>query len=149
MRKKKVWVISPLFYLMAAAMAAMAFFSLPYNRVLFMIEMTAAGLSVLAVIVSDFLYRRNISSTVRSVKRVLTAEETRAFQEFALPVAVVAPAGDIVWANAAFVESLCGGGPYLGENVLKYIYPKTFRQVMGEKGAAVAHQGREDRKSVV
>ena len=64
----------------------------------------------MAVAVSDYLYRRNITTTVRSVKRVLSAEEERAFQEFALPVAVVAPAGDIVWANAAFVQSLCGGG---------------------------------------
>lgn len=143
MRRKRVWVISPLFYLMAAAMAAMAFLILPHSRVLFMVELTAAGLSVLAVLVSDYLWRHNVSSTVRSAKNVLAAGEDRAFQEFALPVAVVAPAGDIVWANAAFVQSLCGGGPYQGENVLKYIYPKTFRQVMGEKGACVAHGGRE------
>ena len=143
MRKKKVWVVSPLFYLMAGAMACMAVASFPYSRILFIIEATAAGLSLLAVAVSDLIYRKNISATVRSVKKVLTAEEERAFQEFALPVAVVAPAGDIVWANEAFVQSLCGGGLYQGENVLKYIYPKTFRQVMGEKGAAVAHGGRE------
>ena len=143
MRRKKVWVISPLFYLMAAAMAAMAVLSLPHSRVLFIIEGTAAAVSVLAVAVSDYLYRRNITTTVRSVKRVLSAEEERAFQEFALPVAVVAPAGDIVWANAAFVQSLCRGGAYQGETVLKYIYPKTFRQVMGERGAAVAYRGRE------
>ena len=143
MRRKKVWVISPLFYLMAAAMVFMAVMSFPYSRVLFIIEMTAAGLAVLSVTVSDLVYRGNVSATMRSVKRVLSAEEERAFQEFALPVAVVAPAGDIVWANKAFSDSLCHGGAYQGENVLKYIYPKTFRQVMGEKGAAVAHGGRE------
>ncbi len=143
MRRKKVWVVSPLFYLMAGAMVVMGLASYRYNRILFAVEMTVAGLSVLAVWVSDILYRRNITTTVKSAKKVLSAEEEYAFQAFALPVAVVAPAGDIVWANEAFVGSLCGGKEFLGDNVLKYIYPKTFRQVMGEHGAAVSHNGRE------
>ena len=124
-------------------MVLMALASWRYNKILFLVEGTMAGLSVLAVLVSDFLYRRNISTTVKSAKRVLTGEEEAAFQAFALPVAVVAPAGDIVWANEAFAASLCNGGSFLGDNVLKYIYPKTFRQVMGERGTAVTHNGRE------
>lgn len=83
----------PLFYLMAAAMVLMALASYRYNKILFLVEGTAAVLSGLAVLVSDVLYRRNISTTVRSAKRVLTGEEEAAFQAFALPVAVVAPAG--------------------------------------------------------
>ena len=136
-------MVSPLFYLMAAAMVLMALASYRYNKILFLVEGTAAVLSGLAVLVSDVLYRRNISTTVRSAKRVLTGEEEAAFQAFALPVAVVAPAGDIVWANEAFAGSLCGGRNFLGDNVLKYIYPKTFRQVMGERGTSVSHNGRE------
>lgn len=142
-RRKKIWVVSPLFYLMALAMVIMALVSYQYNKIAFTLELTAAGLSLLAVAASDLLYRRNISTTVKSAKKVLTAEEELAFENFALPVAVVAPAGDIVWANEAFAASLCGGGEFLGENVLKFIYPKTFRQVMGEKGTAVSHRGRE------
>ena len=128
---------------MAAAMVLMALASYRYNKILCLVEGTAAVLSGLAVLVSDVLYRRNISTTVRSAKRVLTGEEEAAFQAFALPVAVVAPAGDIVWANEAFAGSLCGGRNFLGDNVLKYIYPKTFRQVMGERGTSVSHNGRE------
>ncbi len=142
-RRKKIWVVSPLFYLMALAMVVMAAVTFRYNRIAAMVEMTAAGLAVLAVCVSDLLYRRNISVAVKSAKRVLTAEEEHALQEFALPVAVVASTGDVVWANDAFVASLCGGGEYLGENVLRFIYPKTFRQVMGERGTSVSHRGRE------
>ena len=128
---------------MAAAMVLMALASWRYNKILFLVEGTVAVLSVLAVLVSDYLYRRNISTTVKSARKVLSGEEEAAFQAFALPVAVVAPAGDIVWANEAFAGALCGGGSFLGDNVLKYIYPKTFRQVMGERGAAVSHNGRE------
>ena len=143
MRRKKVWVVSPLFYLMAGAMVLMALASWRYNKILFLVEGTVAGISLLVVLVSDLLYRRNISTTVKAARRVLSGEEEAAFQAFALPVAVVAPAGDIVWANEAFAGSLSGGKSFLGDNVLKYIYPKTFRQVMGERGTAVSHNGRE------
>ena len=85
MRRKKVWVVSPLFYFMAGAMVLMGLASYRYNKILFAVELTAAGISVLAVLVSDVLYRRNIITTVGSAKKVLSAEEVRAFQSFALP----------------------------------------------------------------
>lgn len=124
-------------------MVVMALVTYRYNKVAAAVELTAAGLSLLSLLASDILYRRNVSLAVKSAKRVLTAEEGHAFDEFALPVAVVAPAGDIVWANEAFISTLCSGGEYLGQDVLRFIYPKTFRQVMGEKGAAVSYRGRE------
>lgn len=124
-------------------MVVMALVTYRYNKVAAAVELTAAGLSLLSLLASDILYRRNVSLAVKSAKRVLTAEERHAFDEFALPVAVVAPAGDIVWANEAFISTLCSGGEYLGQDVLRFIYPKTFRQVMGEKGAAVSYRGRE------
>ena len=94
-----------------------------YDKILCVVELTAAGLSGVAVLVSDLLYRRNISTTVKSAKRVLSGEEEAAFQAFALPVAVVA-AGDIVWVTEAFTGSLCSGKSCLGDNILKYIYPR-------------------------
>lgn len=124
-------------------MVAMAFASYPHSRILFLVELTAAGVSLLAVGASDLLRRRDSSRALRGAKRVLTGEESYALQEFGLAVAVVGRAGDIVWANQAFADTLGRGRDFVGENALRYIYPKTFRQVMGEKGAAVSHGGRE------
>ena len=124
-------------------MVAMAFASYPHSRILFLVELTAAGVSLLAVGASDLLRRRDSSRALRGAKRVLTGEESYALQEFGLAVAVVGRAGDIVWANQAFADTLGRGRDFVGVNVLRYIYPKTFRQVMGEKGAAVSHGGRE------
>lgn len=124
-------------------MVAMAFASYPHSRILFLVELTAAGVSLLAVGASDLLRRRDSSRALRGAKRVLTGEESYALQEFGLAVAVVGRAGDIVWANQAFADTLGRGRDFVGENVLRYIYPKTFRQVMGEKGAAVSHGARE------
>ena len=123
-------------YLMAAAMLAMAIASYPYNRIVFLIEITAAGLCALGVTVSGVLYRTNAVTTLRAAARVLAAEDQEVLEKFALPVAVV-------WVNEAFAESLGKGGPCLGEGISRYIYPKTFRQVMEARGTAVAYGGRE------
>ncbi len=142
-RRKKVWMVSPLFYLMALAMFLMALMSYRYNKVIFAAELTLSCLAALAVAASDILFHRNVTLAVKSAKKVLTAEEEYALTEYPLPVAVVAPAGDIVWANSAFSQSLNRGEECAGENVLRYLYPKTFRQVTEEKGAAISHGGRE------
>ena len=67
-------MVSPLFYLMAAAMVLMALASYRYNKILFLVEGTAAVLSGLAVLVSDVLYRRNISTIFCSRRRLSSAE---------------------------------------------------------------------------
>lgn len=74
-------------------MVAMAFASYPHSRILFLVELTAAGVSLLAVGASDLLRRRDSSRALRGAKRVLTGEESYALQEFGLAVAVVGRAG--------------------------------------------------------
>ncbi len=138
-----MWMVSPLFYFMALAMLLMSLVSYRYNKVLFAAELTASVLAALAVIASDILFHRNVTLAVKSAKKVLTAQEEHALSEFSLPVAVVAPAGDIVWTNTAFSQSLNRGEECAGENVLRYLYPKTFRQVTEAQGAAISHSGRE------
>ena len=143
MRKKKVWAVPPLCYLMAGAMVLMACASYSHSKILFLVELTTAGIALLAVGAADLICRRDAGRALRGAKRVLTGEEVYALEEFGLPVTVVGRAGEIVWANKIFADTLGHGRDFLGENVLRYIYPKTFRQVMGEKGAAVSHGSRE------
>ena len=143
MRKKKVWAVPPLCYLMAGAMVLMACASYSHSKILFLVELTTAGIALLAVGAADLIRRRDAGRALRGAKRVLTGEEVYALEEFGLPVTVVGRAGEIVWANKIFADTLGHGRDFVGENVLRYIYPKTFRQVMGEKGAAVSHGGRE------
>ena len=51
---------SPLMYLMAAAMVAMAAASYPYNRIVFAVELTAAGLCSLAAVASGEIGRAHV-----------------------------------------------------------------------------------------
>ncbi len=142
-RKRKVWVISPLFYGMGAAMLAMGAFTWQYDHLAALVELTAAVLCLAGVGASDLLYHRNVNRALRSAERVLTAAELEALENFGLPVAVAAPAGDVVWANGAFARSLGARHDYVGVNVQTYLYPRTLRQVMDAAGVAVTHRGRE------
>ena len=45
--------------------------------------------------------------------------------------------GDIVWANAAFLESAGRARDCRGENVMKFLYPHTIQQVVAAKGTDV------------
>ena len=49
MRRRRIWTVSPLFYLMAAAMLVMALVTYRYNKIAFEVEMTLYCLSILAV----------------------------------------------------------------------------------------------------
>lgn len=141
--RRKIWVVSPLFYLMALGMVIMSIVSFRYNKILFTIEVTVSCLAICAVAVSDIVMRNNVSSAVRSAKKVLLAEDDVSLDDLALPVVVVAPYGDIVWGNELFREGLCSGDSFIGEDILKFIYPKTLRQIIGEKGTSIAHGDRE------
>lgn len=141
--KKKVWVVSPLFYLMAVGMLTMAVFSYRYNRILFAIELTVSLLAICGVVVSDLVMRKNIAVSVKSAKKALSADNST-MDDFPLSLAVVALQGEIIWGNEAFRREVAAQETFMGESILKFIYPKTLRQVISsDKGVSVAHKERE------
>ena len=44
LRRRRIWTVSPLFYLMAAAMLVMALVTYRYNKIAFAVEMTVSSL---------------------------------------------------------------------------------------------------------
>lgn len=141
--KRKIWVVSPLMYVMAVIMLVMALFSYKSNKVLFAVEVTISGLAVLSVLLIGMHFRNHVNLAVRSAKRILTAEGEHELNELPLAVAVVGLKGDIIWCNKAFSDVVGGGKDVLGDTILPYIYPRTLRQVSGEKGTSVSTGGKE------
>ena len=80
MRKKKVWAVPPLCYLMAGAMVLMACASYSHSKILFLVELTTAGIALLAVGAADLIRRRDAGRALRGAKRVLTGEEVYALE---------------------------------------------------------------------
>lgn len=147
MKKRRIWVTSPVYYGIAGLMIVMACFSFRQNKILFAIEISAAVLTTAVVLITDLHYRTHIYAALKAARRVLSAEEQLSFDAFALPVAVVGNLGDIVWTNTRFRELFADGeesdADARGDNIAAYIYPKTLRQILSETGTAVSFGEKE------
>ena len=110
-------------------MFIMACFSYTQNKILFAVEITVSGLCLAAVIMTDLHYRVHVYTALRAARKVLSADEQRNLGQFALPLAVLGSAGDIVWTNERFQDLFTENGEGCGDNIAAYIYPKTLRQI--------------------
>lgn len=136
--KRKVWASSPAAFVIVVAMFAMAFMSWFWNRTVFYAEISVAAVSAVTVALLNRRFHAYVSGAVKSARELLSGEQYRSLREFALPVAVVGEAGDIIWVNEAFLSRMGGKKDCLGDNIVKYIYPKTVSQVVAEGGADVS-----------
>ncbi|MBW7573232.1 DHH family phosphoesterase [Caproiciproducens faecalis] len=140
--KRKVWVSSPVFFVITAVMLIMASVSYFYSHLLFAVEMTFSIGSVIAVILSTERFKAHVSTAVKSAQKILSGEEYRALQEFTMPVAVIGEEGDIIWVNGAFIQQVSVKRECRGENILKFIYPKTIHQIIAENGTDITVEDR-------
>lgn len=135
--KRKVWVSSPVFFVITAVMLIMAGISYFYNSILFSVELILAICSVAAVLLATEHFKIHVSTAVKSAQKILSGEEYRALQSFTMPVAVVGEAGDIIWVNGAFAGKVSADHECRGENIIKFIYPKTIDQIIAAGGTDV------------
>ena len=136
--KRKIWASSPVFFILCAAMLAMACASWFWNRTAFVIELSVAVAAAAAVAASMVGFRAYIAAAVRSAKTVLTGDEYRVFQDFSLPVVIVGDAGDIIWFNRAFFSAVCGRHECRGQNIARFLYPQTVAGILKSGGADVS-----------
>ena len=136
--KRKVWVASPVFYLLVAVMLVTAAFSWFYNSFVFYVEMILCALGILAITLAVSSFRAHVRTAVSAAQKVLTGAEYRSLQDFSMPTAVVGDSGDIVWVNDAFSQGIGGGQGMYGENICKLLAPKTLEEVYEGGGSNVS-----------
>ena len=136
--KRRVWVSSPVFYIITAVMLIMSGASWFWNRTVFSVETALSLVAVAAVALSAERFKAHVATAVKSAQKILSGDEYRALQDFTMPVAVVGDEGDIIWVNAAFLNSVSVKRECRGENILKFIYPKTLQQIMTDSGSDIA-----------
>ena len=96
-----------------------------------------AVVAILAIAIVHIRFQSYVYTSVKAAKKVLFGKEYDALEQFTMPMAIVGEAGDIVWANAAFLESAGRARDCRGENVMKFLYPHTIQQVVAAKGTDV------------
>ena len=78
--KRKVWVASPVFYLLVAVMLVTAAFSWFYNSFVFYVEMILCALGILAITLAVSSFRAHVRTAVSAAQKVLTGAEYRSLQ---------------------------------------------------------------------
>ena len=125
--KRKVWVSSPILYVLAVVMAGMTAASWFWNPIIFFIELGLTLISIAIITVIFVQFKSHVTVAMKSANKVLSGREYQLLQDFTLPVAIVGNEGDIIWVNTAFLMDVGRDSEYRGENILKLIQSKTFQ----------------------
>lgn len=136
--KRKVWASSPVFFAISAVMLAMACASWFWNSTVFYVEISVAAASVGAVFLATAHFHAHVFDAVKSAQTVLSGEQYHLMQKFALPIVLVGKADDMIWINEAFWNTVCEKRECRGQNIQKFIYPKTVQQVLESDGTDVS-----------
>lgn len=136
--KKNVWSASPSFLILTLPTL---FFSIACwirgDRPLAYAGGGVFLLEVIALLAVILHFRNHILMAVKAARQILGVENYQAVERLSLPVAVVGEAGDIIWCNTAFTQGVNGKKEALGENILRFIYPKNVRQVVDAEGTDI------------
>ncbi len=108
-----------------------------WNVTVFYTEITAAALSVVGVLLATSRFHAHVATAVKSAQTVFSGDQYRVFQEFALPVAVVGTAGDIIWYNQPFWDSVCEKRECRGDNILKFLGIHSVDEVLNSDGLEI------------
>ncbi|MCH4239926.1 MAG: DHH family phosphoesterase [Oscillospiraceae bacterium] len=141
--RKRIWSASPVFFILSGVMLLMACASLQYSRPLALAEFGVCAVSVAATTISVRRFKNYVALSVKTAKRVLTAEESESLETFTMPVALVGAAGDIIWVNQAFLKRVSSQHEVRGENVQRIIYPKTLDQIIAASGTDITVDSRQ------
>lgn len=136
--KKKVWASSPLFFALTVVMFLMAVESWFHSKTIFYVEISATVVSAVLVVAATNHFHVYVLESLKSARNVLTGDQYRTMQEFSLPVVLVGEAGDMIWFNNAFWNTVCEKKELRGESVLKFIYPQSVEKILQSDGTDVS-----------
>ena len=137
--KKNIWSASPSFLILTLPTLALSISC--WIRKDQLLAYVRGGLFLLEVILilAILLHFRNyVVMASKAARQILGVENYQAVERLSMPVAVVGEAGDIVWCNTAFTQNVNNKREALGENILRFIYPKNIRQVVDAEGTDIS-----------
>ncbi len=137
--KKNIWSASPSFLILTLPTLALSISC--WIRKDQLLAYVGGGLFLLEVILilAILLHFRNyVVMASKAARQILGVENYQAVERLSMPVAVVGEAGDIVWCNTAFTQNVNNKREALGENILRFIYPKNIRQVVDAEGTDIS-----------
>ncbi len=141
--KRKHWTLAPWFILFGVAMLVMAGLMFRYNTTLFYVELGISVAALIAVAVISLTFRSYIRAIVKRTASRIVGMNPEYLEKYKYPVVVSGENGDIVWCNARFRKSICGGRSPEGEDINVYLPGHHIADITDSEGVDIAIDGKE------
>ena len=139
---KKIWVVSPVFYIVSVAMAVMACLSLPFSLTLFIVNFSVSIISSIIIYLNIKGFQNYIDGVVRRAMDAVGVADIDFLQRIPIPTVLVGKVGEIVHYNMLFRDVVGKGRGRLGETILQFLAGETLNDVLAKNGVDVAYNGR-------
>lgn len=139
---KKIWIISPVFYGVSVAMLAMACLSLPFNLMLFALDMLVAVISVVLIYFGTKNFNGYINDLIKNAADALGDVDVDFLQRIPIPTVLVGKIGEIVSYNMLFRDVVGKGRGWLGESISQFLTGETLGGVLAKNGVDIKYNGR-------
>ena len=140
--RKRHWMLSPWFIIVAAAMLLMTTISAQYSMTIFYIELAITVVLSAVVFVLSLKFSAYIRGIVKSTAGRINGIDKEYLERYKYPVAVIGDEGDIVWCNARFRKAIGGRSPE-GDEINAYLSGYDVFDIADGDGVDVAVDGRE------
>ena len=141
--KRRNWTLTPWFAVFGLVMLLMATFTSTYSMNLFYLELGISVLVLALVLVLSLRFRNYIRAVVRGTAEHIVEIDAEYLEKYKFPVVVSGEKGDIVWCNARFRKTICGGRSPEGDNINAYLPGFFIKDITDSEGVDVAIDGRE------
>ncbi len=139
---RKIWVASPIFYIASVTVAVMALISLPFNMVLFSINLFVAMVSSALIYLNIRNFKSYIENTVNSAAMNLGEANGNFLQNIPIPTAIIGNKDEIVSYNDLFKDTIAKDRNLQGESVLQFLGSATMSDTISKDGLDIKYDGR-------
>lgn len=139
--KNKVWVTTPLVFIINLVIFFMAIVSFFFNGYVFIIELVLSVLIFIISIANFSKFKKYVGKMIKDTV-LLQSNENDFLQSSPFPAIVIGNKNEIIFANDLFKEIVTEGSECVGESAEKFLSGKTVKYILKHKGIDISYAGK-------
>lgn len=139
--KNKVWVTTPLVFIINLVIFFMAIVSFFFNGYVFIIELVLSVLIFIISIANFSKFKQYVGKMIKDTV-LLQSNENDFLQSSPFPAIVIGDKNEIIFANDLFKEIVTEGSGCVGESAEKFLSGKTVKYILKHKGIDISYAGK-------
>ena len=127
---KKVWSVSPTFFIVTLSMIAMTAASWFWNKKVFYVELLISIVSVIVIFIDIYNFRSYMHSVIKSSLKALGNIDENILEKYSVPVVSIDNNGRMIWFNSNFRENLVEGRDCTSEPIYQFISQEGINNIL-------------------